>query len=317
MNIEKLTEEIINGRRLTENDDLGFLKTADIAELSAGADRLRKHFSGEKVDRCSIIAGKSGRCSENCRFCAQSAHSHTGCEEYELLDYEPIYKAAKANQDAGVDRFAVVDSGWGPDDAEFEKLIDIFGRLNSELDIKLCASLGFLSDEQFRRLRAAGVSSYHNNIETSRSNFANVCTTHTFEDKIANIRRAQAAGFRVCSGGIIGMGETIDDRIEMALELAKLGIKSIPINVLTPIPNTPFESLPPLSEEDVLRAVAIFRFIVPEADIRLAAGRKNLAGNGRRLLENGASAMITGDMLTTTGATAKSDAEMLKDMGRL
>lgn len=317
MNLNKLANEIIEGRRLTSKDHLEFLKNVSLESLSAEADRLRKHFSGDTVDLCSIISGKSGRCTEDCKYCAQSAFNHTGCDVYDLLDYDTIYEKASSDMAEGVNRFAIVNSGWGPTDEEFEKLIDIYTRLSKALPISLCASLGFLTTEQFQRLYAAGVRRYHNNIETSRRFFPDICTTHLFEDKLENIKRAQSAGLVVCSGGIIGMGETMDDRIDMALTLSELGIRSIPINVLIPIRNTPLENLPILSEEEILRTVSIFKFINPEADIRLAAGRRLISGNGEAAYKSGASAAITGNMLTTTGSTIKNDTALLKNIGRL
>ena len=317
MDLNKLANEIIEGRRLTSKDHLEFLKIVSLESLSAEADRLRKHFSGDTVDLCSIISGKSGRCTEDCKYCAQSAFNHTGCDVYDLLDYDTIYEKASSDMAEGVNRFAIVNSGWGPTDEEFEKLIDIYTRLSKALPISLCASLGFLTTEQFQRLYAAGVRRYHNNIETSRRFFPDICTTHLFEDKLENIRRAQSAGLVVCSGGIIGMGETMDDRIDMALTLSELGIRSIPINVLIPIRNTPLENLPILSEEEILRTVSIFKFINPEADIRLAAGRRLISGNGEAAYKSGASAAITGNMLTTTGSTIKNDTALLKNIGRL
>ncbi len=316
MDIAKLTDEIIAGRRLNKNDDLNDFITVDLDKFSQGADKIRKAFVGNKVDLCTIINGKSGKCGENCKFCAQSAHNHTNCDVYSLLDYESIYKEAKSNQDEGVDRFAIVTSGKSPSEEDFEKLLEIYRKLHKELSISLCASLGFLTEEQFKRLYDAGVRSYHNNIETSKNYFPQICTTHTFEDKIANIKRAQKAGLFVCSGGIIGMGETFNDRIDMALTLAELGIKSIPINALIPIPNTPLGTLKSLSEAEILRTVAIFRFINPEAHIRIAAGRLLVSNNGKALFEKGASATITGNMLTTTGSTIQSDRAMFKSMGR-
>lgn len=317
MDLNKLANEIIEGRRLTSKDHLEFLKNVSLESLSAEADRLRKHFSGDTVDLCSIISGKSGRCTEDCKYCAQSAFNHTGCDVYDLLDYDTIYEKASSDMAEGVNRFAIVNSGWGPTDEEFEKLIDIYTRLSKALPISLCASLGFLTAEQFQRLYAAGVRRYHNNIETSRRFFPDICTTHLFEDKLENIRRAQSVGLVVCSGGIIGMGETMDDRIDMALTLSELGIRSIPINVLIPIRNTPLENLPILSEEEILRTVSIFKFINPEADIRLAAGRRLISGNGEAAYKSGASAAITGNMLTTTGSTIKNDTALLKNIGRL
>ena len=311
-----LAGDVTAGRRLKREEEREFFKTCDLDLLTEGADRIRRHFSGDRVDLCSIISGKNGNCSENCRFCAQSAHSPTGCDVYGLLDYDTIYAEAKTNEEEGVDRFAIVISGHHPSRPDFEKIVEIYERLHRELKISLCASLGFLTQEQFDRLYAAGVRRYHNNIETSRGFFPSVCTTHTFDDKIANIRRAQAAGLTVCSGGIIGMGESMDDRIDMAFDLSELGIKSIPINSLIPIPGTPLENLQPLKKEEILRTVAMFRYINPESDIRIAAGRLLLGENGRKAFESGASSTITGNMLTTTGSTIRSDREMFLDMGR-
>ena len=235
---------------------------------------------------------------------------------YGLLDYDEIYALASSNERAGVNRFAIVISGRGPSEDDFEKIIAIYKRLRKELKIDLCASLGFLTQEQFKRLYDAGVRSYHNNIETSPGYFKEICTSHTFEDKVANIRRAQKAGLNVCSGGIIGMGETMDDRIDMAFALAELNIRSIPVNTLIPISGTPLEHLPFLDNDEILRTIALFKYINPEADIRLGAGRKLIRGNGEAAFLSGASATITGDMLTTSGSTIKSDRDMLTRIGR-
>ena len=316
MNIDRLVDEIIEGKRINKGDEVGFFESASLDELTAGADRLRKHFIGDRVDLCTIIAGKSGNCSENCKFCAQSAHNPTGCKRYELMDYDEIYAEAISNEKEGVNRFAIVISGRKPSDDDFEKLLDIYRKLRKDLKVSLCASLGFLSQEQFEALREVGVSNYHNNIETSRGYFEKICTTHTFEDKIENIKRAKKAGLNVCSGGIVGMGESFSDRIDMAFDLYELEIKSIPINVLLPIKGTPLEHINTLNEEEILRAIAAFRFINPEADIRMAAGRLLIKENGKRAFESGISSTITGNMLTTTGSTIQGDINLLQRMGR-
>lgn len=188
--------------------------------------------------------------------------------------------------------------------------------MNKECKIGLCASLGFLTSEQFHKLKTAGVTRIHNNIETSRRFFPYICTTHTFDDKINNIKRAKAEGLSVCSGGIIGLGETWEDRIDMALTLFDLDIHSIPINSLMPIPGTPLADNSRLSEEDILRTIGIFRFINPEAHIRLAGGRALMKNYGRETFLSGASASITGNMLTTSGSTIKSDQDMFAELGR-
>ena len=189
--------------------------------------------------------------------------------------------------------------------------------MHRECQIDLCASMGFLTEEQLHRLHEAGVTSYHHNIETSRRNFPNICTTHTYEQKIETLKKVKAEGMCACSGGIIGMGETWEDRIDMAVSLAELGIDSIPINALMPIKGTPLENLEQLSEEDILRTVAIFRYYNPAANIRLAAGRALLTNDGEYAFTSGASATITGDMLTTVAcATIQSDKKMLEALGR-
>ncbi len=311
MNISALAEEIINGRRLTADEDLSFLITCDLKELCQGADRIREVLCGDSVDLCTIISGKSGKCGENCKFCAQSAHHHTACDVYDLMDCDEILAVAKANEEEGVDRFSIVNSGHGPSAEDFEQIIHTYEVLSEKLQIHLCASLGFLTAEQFHRLHDAGVSAYHNNIETSRRYFPQICTTHSFEDKIANIKRAQAEGLDVCSGGIIGMGEAWEDRIDMALTLAELNVSSIPINSLMPIPGTPLEGLPRLTEDDILRTIAIFRYINPTKEIRLAGGRALMQQSGKQAFVSGANATITGNMLTTSGSTIAGDRQML------
>ena len=316
LKISELASKIIDGFRLSRNDDLSFFKDCNLDELTAAADKIREHFKGENVDLCTIINGRSGRCGENCKFCAQSAHNHTGCEEYSFLDDEKIIQAAKANQNEGVNRFAIVTAGKALTGADFDKAIHVYERMNKELSINLCASMGFITREQFKRLKKAGVTSYHHNIETSRRNFPNICTSHTYDMKIETIKIAQEEGFCVCSGGIIGMGETFEDRIDMALSLSELNIRSIPINALMAIPGTPFAQNKPLTEEEILRTIAMFRFINPQANIRLAAGRKLLSENGKKAFQSGASATITGNMLTTSGSTIQGDIKMLSEMGR-
>ena len=188
-------------------------------------------------------------------------------------------------------------------------------RIRKEIGISVCVSFGLLNEEQFRKLKEAGVTRVHNNLETSRRNFPNICTTHTFEDKIRAIRAAQAARLSVCSGGIMGLGETAEDRIDMAFSLRELGIKSVPVNMLNPISGTPFENNPKLSEEDMRRIVAVYRFILPEASIRLAGGRGLLADQGKSCFTSGANAAISGDMLTTAGITTQTDMELIKELG--
>lgn len=317
MNVTALAEEIIQGRRLTREDDLNAFLTCDLEELCRGADRIRAALVGDRVDLCSIINGRSGRCPEDCKYCAQSAHNHTACEIYDFLPEETILEACKVNEREGVDRFSIVTAGRALTGEEFEKAIHAYETMHRECDIDLCASMGFLTAEQLHRLHQAGVTSYHHNIETSRRNFPNICTTHTYEQKLETLKLVKAEGMCACSGGIIGMGETWEDRLDMAVSLAELGVDSIPINALMPIPGTPLEHQPRLTEEEILRTIAFFRYLNPEANIRLAAGRALLTHDGERAFRSGASASITGNMLTTAAcATIRSDRAMLKELGR-
>lgn len=313
----ELADEIIAGRRITRRDNLNIFLTCGLQPLCEGADKIRAACVGEHVDLCAIINGRSGSCPENCKFCAQSAHNHTGCEVHKLLDTKDFLAAAKLHEQEGVHRFAIVTSGRALTGSEFDAAIEAYRTMRASCRIGLCASMGFLDAGQLHRLHEAGVTSYHHNIETSRRNFPNICTTHTYDMKIATLKLVKAEGMRACSGGIIGMGESWEDRLDMAVSLAELEIDSIPLNTLTPIPGTPFEKLEPLSEEDILRTIAFFRYINPYADIRLAAGRALLANDGETAFKAGASATITGNMLTTAAcATIRSDRSMLQRLGR-
>lgn len=311
----EIAKEIINGYRLTRQEDLRFLITEELDSLCEGADEIRKALRGNEVELCSIINGRSGRCSEDCKFCAQSAHYQTNSKEYPFLSPDEILSDCEKHLEKGVHRYSIVTSGRVLSGEEMDLAIETYRAMSAKCRIGLCASHGLLSKEDFNRLKEAGVSRYHANIETSRKHFPNICTTHTYDDKIEVIKRADEAGLSVCSGGIIGMGESWEDRIDMAFDLYDLNICSIPLNVLQPIPGTPFGEIEPLKEEEILRTIAIFRYINPDAQIRLAAGRNKLAQSGRQAFLSGANAAITGDMLTTSGNRICEDRDMLSAMG--
>lgn len=313
--MKKLAKEIIGGRRLTRTDDLSMFETADLSELAEGADLIRSALCQNRVHLCTIINGRSGKCGEDCKFCAQSSSSQTGCETYDMLDEETILRDCKEKEAAGVHSYSIVTAGRTVAGSDLDKLVKIFERLHKECHIRLCSSNGLLSFDAFRRLKDAGVETYHENIETSRRNFPNICSTHTYEDKIEKIRLAKKAGLKVCSGGIIGMGETWEDRIDMALSLSELEIFSIPLNALRPIPGTPLGNLPPLTEDEIVRTVAMFRYVNPTAYIRIAAGRAYFKDGGRRLFTSGANAAITGNMLTTVGNNIREDMQMFQELG--
>ncbi len=314
--MKQLAREIINGRRLTAKDDLSQLITADLSVLCEGANEIRKCLCGNRIDLCSIVNGRAGRCSENCSFCAQSAHHYTACEEYGFQDTGKFLDDCKHVYEQGVNHFSIVTAGRALEGSDLEKAIAAYAALHREYpDMILCASHGLMNTENLRKLVEAGVTMYHSNIETSERFFPNICTTHSFADKLEEIKRATEAGLTVCSGGIFGMGETWQDRIDMALTLADLGITSIPLNFLIPIHGTPLGGRPMLAQDEILRIVALFRYLNPTAFLRISAGRCYFEDGGKTLFESGANATLTGDLLTTIGNQTRQDREMLTSMG--
>ncbi len=310
----ELKNKIIEGYLINKSEALKLAK-ADLECLCRAANEIRKYFCGNYFDLCTIINAKSGKCSENCKYCAQSAFYHTMAEEYPLLDKEEIIRQGKYNSERGVGRYSLVTSGRCLNNAEIERMCDSISDLKKEADIEVCASFGLLDEESFEKIKKAGVSRIHNNLETSRNNFPNICTTHGYDDKVSAIKAAKRAGLTVCSGGIMGLGESMEDRIDMVLDIRDLGIRSIPVNMLNPIPGTPYEDNQRLTVSDMRRIVAIFRFIVPDGFIRLAGGRGLMEDKGRKCFESGANAAISGDMLTTAGITIENDMKMLKELG--
>lgn len=302
------------GQELTKEEAL-LLSGQPLAELAKEANTLRKQMLGDSFDLCAILNGKSGRCPENCAFCAQSAHYPTAVTEYPLLDGDAIEAAAKEQVAHGVLRFSVVTSGRRLTDEEVDALCDAYRRIQKSTTLSLCASLGLLTAGQFARLREAGVTRYHNNLETSRRFFPSICTTHTYDDKLAAVTAAMEAGLTVCCGGIFGLGETMEDRIDLGLELRRLQVRSVPINVLSPIPGTPLQKNKPLSQEELLRSVAVLRFLLPHSAIRLAGGRGAMADHGKDAFLAGANAAITGNMLTTAGFPADGDRALAQSLG--
>lgn len=314
MDLHTLEQKVLQGEAISREEAL-WLYHQPLDELCAAADRLRQQFRGNAFDLCTIINAKSGLCPEDCRFCAQSAHNHTGAEVYPLLSEETIVQEALKNQAQGVLRFSIVTSGKRLSQEEVEVLCRVIQRIRQVCSISLCGSFGLLNAMQYAMLKKAGISRIHNNLETSRRNFPNICTTHTFDDKVAAIRAAQSAGLTVCSGGIMGLGETEEDRIDMAFTLRELGIKSVPLNLLNPIPGTPMEGNKRLSSDDMRRIAAVYRFLLPDASIRLAGGRGLLPDKGAGCFRSGANAAISGDMLTTAGITVETDLSLLDKLG--
>lgn len=315
--IKELTTLVLAGGQLTAEQALALAgPETDRDALYDGAHRITRHFLGGRFDTCSIINAKSGNCSEDCKWCAQSGRYATRVGLYPLLPADECVRQAAYNRSRGIGRFALVTSGRRVPPREMNRLCNIVRQIKRTTDIKCCASLGLLSREQLQQLFDSGVENYHCNIETAPSHFPSLCTTHTTEEKMATIRAARQVGFRICCGGIIGMGETLEQRIEMALFLRDNDVRSIPLNLLQPIPGTPLEGTPPLSEEEFLTTVALFRYLNPRAYLRFSGGRALLSEEvQRQALYIGINAAITGDLLTTTGCRAEEDQALFAAAG--
>ena len=311
---EILASKVMSGGKISKEEAMK-LYYEPLEEICAKADEIRKHFCADKFDVCTIINGKSGRCSEDCKFCAQSAHHKTNAENYPLLSPDELTEKAKRDFSKGVAHYGIVTSGRNLSDDEVERVCSAVRKIKAETGISVCVSLGLLTEEQYRKLKDAGVVRVHNNLETSEKFFPNVCTTHKFSDKVKAIKAAQRAGLPICSGGIMGIGESVEDRIDMALSLRELGVKNVPVNMLNPIPGTPLALRQVLGEDELRRIIAVYRFILPDAFIRLAGGRGLLEDMGRECFESGANASISGNMLTTSGFSVESDMKLFDELG--
>lgn len=312
--IADLKKRVLMGEKLDKQEAMS-LCIAPIDELCVAADEIRRYFCGNAFDLCTIVNAKCGRCSEDCKYCAQAVHYKTELQEYQLLDTNEILRQAQYNAERGVLRYSIVTSGRCLSDLEVEMVCDSIRAVREQVNIEVCVSFGLLNEGQFRKIKAAGASRAHCNLESSRDYFPSVCTTHTYEEKIATLKAAQRAGLSVCSGGIMGLGETMEDRINMALTLRELNIKSLPVNFLNPIPGTPYEHNILLEDEEKRRIVALFRFLLPDASIRIAGGRGLMQDGGEGCFRSGANAAISGDMLTTTGVTIENDRKLLDQLG--
>ena len=315
MNIEELTEKVLNGYEVTKQDALKLVEVP-LEQLATNANRIRKHFCQNRFDVCTIINVKSGDCSEDCKFCAQSINYPTKIEKYPLLTTKDLIEKTQQIYTSGFRRVSYVASGRTITDDEFDTFKDAITQLkNKHEDIKICVSLGLLTENWIAQLEDIGVDRIHNNLETSSSYFKEICTTHTYREKLDTLELINNDSLKICSGGIFGLGESFEDRIDLALKLKKYNIKSIPINVLNPIENTPFENKQVLSNDEVCRIVAIFRFINPDSFIRMAGGRLLLEDNGRKAFMSGSNAAILGNMLTIRGVSYHDDLMMIDELG--
>jgi biotin synthase len=299
-------------------NDIEKVRAKSCHELMEIALAVKIRHRGSRFSLCSIINAKSGQCSENCRFCAQSAHFKTTAPVYPLLDKATVLKAAVQAKEDQAEHFSLVTSGRGLGSAEVQKIAEIILAIRSEVGIAVCSSLGILKKEDFLVLKDAGMTRYHHNLETSKEFFPQVVTTHTFAERVETIVAAQSAGLEVCAGGIFGLGETEEDRVSMALTLRDLQVDSVPINILIPLPGTPLANQLPLTSLQILRAIALYRIILQDVPVRLAAGRESaLQDFLSSAFMAGADGMMIGGYLTERGRAVEKDLEFVRQIRKL
>lgn len=314
----QMTAKINNGEALATDDGMAILASsgAELTAFIAGAHYLKEKSFGDKVQLCSIINAKSGLCAENCAFCAQSSHHNSSPPTYPLKSYDELIAGAEIAQSEGSHCYGIVTSGTQPEPGEeFESILKAIKEIRRKLTIQPSASLGILKEDHAVALAEAGCVTYHHNLETAESFFPNICTTHDYADDIATVRRAKAAGMRVCCGGILGLGESMEQRVELAQTLSMLDIDSVPLNFLNPIEGTPLEGLHALSPLDCIRAITMFRYFLPDKPISICGGREiNLRELQSWIFMAGASGTMIGNYLTTSGRDRATDLQMLSDI---
>lgn len=297
--------------------DKDLLLNSPILDLAKRADKIRQKYTRNKLELCSILNAKSGLCSEDCKFCAQSSRHSTGTPVYPLKKKEEILEAAKRAKDIGAERFDIVTSGRSVTKDELYRIGEAISEIKDRIGIKMCVSLGKLDEQSLKLLKTAGLSRYHHNIETSSRFYPNVVTTHSFKEKLKTIEMAKSVGLEVCSGGIIGMGETWEDRIDMALLLKDLDVDSVPINFLVPIKGTPLDMTPPLAAIDAIKTIAIFRIILQDKIIKVAAGRESVLKDFQAMaFMAGANGMLIGGYLTIKGRSVDEDRLFVEEVER-
>ncbi len=317
--ISKLTENILKDNDISYEDAenlMSMTQQKDIISLISFANIIRHEFKGPTIDTCGIINAKSGKCSEDCKFCSQSAHHNTQIEHYPLVDKNEILKKADDAYKFGAGRFGIVISGRGMKNSkDLESICNTIKEISSKMEIKGCASLGVLDKDGALKLKEAGLTRYHHNLETAESFFPNICSTHSYEDRLKTIRVLKKTGFEICCGGLFGLGESPEQRLEFAYTLKELDVDSIPLNFLNPIPGTPLENEPSLPPLEILKTISVFRFIHPKKDIRICGGRqKNLRNTQALMYLAGANAVMIGDYLTVPGSDPVEDLELIRDL---
>lgn len=320
--ITKLKDKILNRGNINFEEAVSLLaidtKDEEVLDyLCKTADEIREKFCGKEFNLCTILNAKSGKCSENCKYCAQSSHFKTNVVEYSLISKDIAVEEAVKVEKEGAHRFSLVTSGRGlkGDSEECKKLIEIYKEMKTKTKISLCASHGIADEKALEKLYEAGVTTYHHNLETSEEFYSEICTTHKYLERVETIKRAHKIGLKVCSGGIWGLGETPLDRIKMAFELRNLGVFSVPINILTQIKGTPLEKIDDVEPKEILKTIAIYRFILPTVYLRYAGGRVKLGDLQEKGIKAGINSALTGNFLTTTGTTIESDKKMIRRNG--
>ena len=319
--IHALADRIMAGGSVDRDEALWMFhleSQADVTDLMSAANRLREHFKGNKIHLCSIVNAKAGGCSENCKFCSQSAAYTTESPRYGFIDPEPVSEASKEAEQNNVTAVGLVAAWKGLREGPvLDEVCDRIREMAADGKVRPDASLGLIDSQQVAdRLKDAGLACYGHNLESSRRFFPEHCTTHTFEDRLQTIKYLKNAGIKICSGGIIGMGETREDRCDMAMQLREIGASVVPVNFLNPIEGTPYEKMKPLAPMEILKTIACFRFILPQQEIMVAGGRTvNLRDLQSMVFMAGASALMVGNYLTTLNQPAEQDLQMLKDLG--
>lgn len=316
--LEEIEKTVIGGDSITREqaEQLARIPDEMIDELAAVALRVRRHFCRDKVDLCSIINARSGRCGEDCKFCAQSTRHSAGAPVYPMKSVDEIVATAKQTETNGAHRFCIVTSGEALDAADFAVVLEAVSRIKAETGLKRCASVGRLTAERARELKEAGLNRYHHNVETARGFFPAICSTHTYEDKLETITHLKDTAIETCVGGILNIGESPDQRLEFAFEIRGLQPDSVPLNFLNPRSGTPLAGRPPLAAREAAKFLAIFRLILPRASIRLAGGRRETFKDQPGLpFASGVNALLVGDLLTTDGPPVESDLSLLDSLG--
>lgn len=315
--LSSVLQKALEGVPATIEEALELNERFTTDELCDAADKVRSRWCGDRIDTCSIVNARSGRCSEDCKWCAQSSHHQTGIDEYEFIPMKEALDMAVFNSSKGVRRFSLVTSGRKVAPADMGRFCSIYRNVAEKAPIYLCASMGLLSREDLKQLYDAGVRRYHCNLETSSDFFPSLCSTHSHEDKLRTIAAAREVGMEVCCGGIIGMGENMRQRLKLAEEAREAGAVSIPVNILSPIKGTALENTPLIGEDEIARSVALMRLIAPKVTLRFAGGRARLSAEiTERMFRGGINGSLVGDMLTTIGNRIDDDYALYDKLGR-